>query len=174
MVQKYLRMFQVLSWIGALNEGFKREISGGSTLPATVSNIAGVMINEDVMTECYAEADDSFTQLKNHLNMLLTKYRLNGFVRRPEKVKQTKANHYALQSGLASRGKVVYRYALSESGESAKAWCRDRFDQQNEYAKEHGVQAQESIKLPRQRGLRWKLNTFSVAKVETDILELRT
>ncbi len=152
--QKYFRMFQVLSWIQALNQGFEQRFDQEL---ATLSNLAAHMLREEAMADRYEDAADEFEFLKRHLNGLLHKYRVNGFVRRPGKVAQTSENHIALRRGRVTQGNTVYWYELTGSGEAFLEWCEERFKNQNTFAAENGVDASQSVKIPEEQRFGWDL-----------------
>lgn len=91
-IQKNLRKYQILCWIGALERGWR---SYGSIQPPSVSNVAAHMLDEDVYPgntfdkfgEEYRtkltsrQKNDAMGHVKRYLNRLCTTYRSQGLLK---------------------------------------------------------------------------------------------
>lgn len=165
-IQDNLRFYQLLKWIQALDDGFGK-LRGLEHQPPTVSNLGAYMIYFEAMSDRYPDdsGTDTFKFIKNHINMLLSKYRIGGFVTRPEKVKQTRENHLALRKGFASRGQRVYRYALTKSGRKAVPSLEDHFEKKNQIGHDHGVKETDTVIIP-EPDRTWAVTSFSVSTVD--------
>lgn len=165
-IQDNLRFYQLLHWVKALNNGFEKH--GTQVQPATVSNLSAYLLKHDAMPDIRPDGRDmtEFKYLKNHVNMLLSKYRVGGFLSRPHKTTQTTENHLALRRNLSTQGKRVYRYYLTESADKAMDSLATFFERKNEIGADHGVREMESVIIPRSSRTRRETRSFSVSKVD--------
>lgn len=172
-IQNYLRLYQLLRWIEALNDGFDRGGYGSGIQPATASNITMYLLEHDAMPAIRSDRKrktGDYEYLRNHVNQLLRRYRTMGTVSRSERIPQTRANHLAVRKGTITDGGTVYQYELTKSGEKMCAGLADYFDKKNDAAEHFGVTERDTVIVP-EKGIRWRTTTLSVSRIDPGPLD---
>lgn len=175
-VQNSLRLYQVLKWIDAVENGYK-DFRGKEQI-VTTGNVAGFWLEENVMESTlkanygalYFSGDekrDSYNHLRQHLSNLFKRYRARSLIARVGKLKKSEENSWDLRERVNSRRSKVWTYKLTETGRERMKSAEKLFDHRRELAGRASRSIPEDVVVvPVEKTMGWELETVSVPRIE--------